>query len=40
MSHFEELNVWQKAIDLAVKVYEITGKEMFKKDFGLHPVKY
>ena len=35
MSHFEELKVWQKAVDLAVKVYEITKKEPFNKDFGL-----
>jgi hypothetical protein len=30
MSRFEELKVWQKAVDLAVKVYEITRKESFK----------
>jgi four helix bundle protein len=35
MSHFEELKVWQKAVDLAVKVYEITRKDLFNKDFGL-----
>jgi four helix bundle protein len=35
MSHFEELKVWQKAVDLAVKVYEITGKDPFNRDFGL-----
>jgi len=35
MSHFEELKVWQKAVDLAVKVYEITKNEYFCKDFGL-----
>jgi len=35
MSHFEDLKVWQKAVDLAVKVYEITKKEPFNKDFGL-----
>lgn len=36
MSHFEDLNVWQKAVDLAVKVYEITRKEAFNKsDFSL-----
>jgi four helix bundle protein len=35
MSHFEELKVWQKAVDLAVKVYEITGKGQLTKDFGL-----
>jgi four helix bundle protein len=35
MSHFEELKVWQKAVELAVKVYEITKKVPFNKDFGL-----
>ena len=35
MSHFEELKVWQKAVELAVKVYEITKKDPFNKDFGL-----
>ena len=35
MSHFEELKVWQKAVDLAVKVYEITRRDPFNKDFGL-----
>jgi four helix bundle protein len=35
MSYFEDLKVWQKAVELAVKIYEVTGKEPFKKDFGL-----
>ena len=35
MSHFEELKVWQKAVDLSVKVYEITKQDPFNKDFGL-----
>ena len=35
MSHFEELKVWQKAVDLAVKTYEITKKDPFNKDWGL-----
>jgi four helix bundle protein len=35
MSHFEDLKVWQKALDLTVKVYEITKKNPFNKDFGL-----
>ncbi|NSW94508.1 MAG: four helix bundle protein [Bacteroidales bacterium] len=35
MSYFEELKVWQVAVDLAISVYEITGKEPFKKDFCL-----
>lgn len=32
MSHFEELKVWQKAVDLAVNVYKITDKDSFKKN--------
>ena len=35
MSHFDELKVWQKAVELAVKVYEITQKGPFLKDYGL-----
>ena len=35
MSHFEELKVWQKAVDLAVKVYEITKRDPYNKDWGL-----
>ena len=35
MSHFEELKVWQKAVDLDVRVYEITKKDPFNKDYGL-----
>ena len=35
MSHFEELKVWQRAVDLAVRIYEITSKDPFNKDFGL-----
>jgi four helix bundle protein len=36
MSHFEELKVWQKAVDLAVSTYEITSMDPFvKSDFSL-----
>ena len=35
MSHFEELKVWQRAVDLAVKIYKITREGHFKNDFGL-----
>ncbi len=35
MSNFEELKVWQRSVDLAVKIYEITKKDLFNKDFGL-----
>jgi four helix bundle protein len=32
---FEDLPVWQEAIDLAEKVYELTQKEQFKKRHSL-----
>ena len=32
---FEELKVWQKAVELAIKIYEITKMDPFNKDFGL-----
>ena len=36
MSNFEILNVWQRAVELAVSIYMLTDKnESFKKDFGL-----
>jgi four helix bundle protein len=36
MSHFEELKVWQKAVDIAISTYKITNMESFEKsDFGL-----
>jgi len=35
MSNFQDLKVWQKAVDLAVNIYEITDKEPFKRDYGL-----
>ena len=31
----KNLKVWKRAVDLAVKVYEITKKDPFNKDFGL-----
>lgn len=36
MSNYENLVVWQKAIDLAVEVYRITAENKhYQKDFGL-----
>ncbi len=35
MGNFKELHVWQKAKDLAVKVYKLTDSGHFIKDFGL-----
>ncbi len=35
MSYFEDLKVWQKSVDLAIKVYKITKEEPFNRDFGL-----
>ena len=32
---FEELVAWQKARELSVAVYRITGSGLFAKDFGL-----
>ena len=32
---FEDLPVWQAAIELAEKVYELTEKEQFKKRYSL-----
>jgi four helix bundle protein len=32
---FEDLPVWQAAVDLAEKVYELTEKEQFKKRYSL-----
>jgi four helix bundle protein len=34
MGNFEKLQVWQKAKDLAVKVYKLTRNGEFSKDFG------
>jgi len=35
MHRYKELNVWQKAIELAVDVYEITDSFPQKERFGL-----
>jgi len=36
MSNYEKLNVWHRAIELAVSVYKLTEeKKSFQKDFGL-----
>jgi four helix bundle protein len=32
---FEELPVWKLAKDLAVKIYQITREEKFRRDYGL-----
>jgi four helix bundle protein len=32
---FEDLPVWQAAVDLAEKIYELTEKEQFKKRYSL-----
>ena len=32
---FEDLIAWQKARELARRVYEVTGKGAFSRDFGL-----
>ena len=35
MGKFKELRVWNDAMDLTVKIYEITRELPFKQDFGL-----
>ncbi len=35
MGEFRELKVWQRAKDLAVFVYRLTGQGAFAKDYGL-----
>jgi four helix bundle protein len=35
MGNFQKLRVWQQAKDLAVKIYKLTQKQGFSKDFGL-----
>jgi len=34
-AHFEELPVWISAIEITTKIYEITSKGSWLKDFGL-----
>ena len=35
MGKFQDLKVWQRAKDLAVYIYKLTGKGAFSKDFSL-----
>lgn len=35
MGNFRELLVWQKAKELAVKIYKLVKTQSFSKDFGL-----
>ena len=35
MGNFQELKVWQRAKDLAVFLYKLTGQGAFAKDYGL-----
>jgi hypothetical protein len=35
MGKFQDLKVWQRAKDLAVYIYKLTGKGDFTKDFSL-----
>ena len=35
MGNFQDLKVWQRAKDLAVFIYIITGKGVFSKDYSL-----
>lgn len=33
--NFEDLEVWQKASELAVKIYKLTLQQAFNRDFAL-----
>jgi len=35
MGNFQDLKVWQRAKDLAIYIYKITGRGKFSKDFSL-----
>ena len=35
MGKFQDLKVWQRAKDLAVHIYKLTGKGAFSKDYSL-----
>ena len=36
MGNYENLNVWHRAVDLAVSIYRVTGdNKLFQKDFSL-----
>ncbi len=35
VNKFEDLIAWQKAHALAVRIYQLTAKELFSHDFGL-----
>lgn len=35
MSNYEELIVWQRSVELAKHIYDITNNDLFRKDFGL-----
>ena len=35
MGKFQDLKVWQRAKDLAVHIYKVTGKGEFNRDFSL-----
>jgi four helix bundle protein len=34
MGNFQKLRVWQLAKEIAVKIYRLTQKQEFSKDFG------
>ena len=35
MSNYEKLMVWQRSIDMAEHIYDITNNDLFRQDFGL-----
>ena len=35
MKNFEDLDIWKQGCQLAIDIYQVTGKEQFARDFGL-----
>ena len=35
MNNFRELSVWQKAVDIATKIYEVTDQFPKREDYGI-----
>ncbi len=39
MGDFQRLQVWQKAKNLAIDIYKVTGNTRFSSDFGLLEIR-
>lgn len=35
MKSFEDLDIWKEGCQLAIDLYQVTGKDQFARDFGL-----